>query len=143
MVASADEKELENVGAEMQYLEQTAEALGQRMQMLTAARSDLLYAKATVEGLEKEKENVEMLVPIGGSTYLKVKLAYLKLIVTLGAGVSVEKTLAETKESLQQRMDEIEKNIQVGQQQYAEVAKRIEQVRNRFQVLISAPTGKP
>jgi prefoldin subunit 5 len=37
--------------------------------MVNAAITDLTYANATLDGIEKEKENVEMLVPIGGSSY--------------------------------------------------------------------------
>ena len=83
---------------EMRYLEQTAEALQQRISMVNAALTDLTYANMTLEGIEKEKENAEMLVPIGGSSYVKVKLADTnKIIIGLGAGVSVEKTLARSK----------------------------------------------
>ena len=62
--------------------------------MVNAAIADLSYANATLDGIEKEKENVEMLVPIGGSSYVKVKLADSnKVIVGMGSGVSVEKPL--------------------------------------------------
>jgi prefoldin alpha subunit len=43
--------------------------------MINAALTDLTYANLTLEGIEQEKENAEMLVPIGGSSYVKVKLA--------------------------------------------------------------------
>ena len=82
----------------MRYLEQTAEALQQRISMVNAAITDITYANMTLDGIEKEKENTEMLVPIGGSSYVKVKLADAnKVIIGMGAGVSVEKTLARRK----------------------------------------------
>ena len=52
---------------EMRYLEQTAETLQQRMSMLNAAITDLSYANMTLEGVEKEKENAEMLVPLAAA----------------------------------------------------------------------------
>ncbi len=74
-VRSSQEEELRRLSVEMRYLEQTAETLQQRISMINAALTDLTYANLTLEGIEQEKENAEMLVPIGGSSYVKVKLA--------------------------------------------------------------------
>lgn len=96
---------------ELRYYEQTAEALQQRLSMMNAAMTDLTYANLTLESIEKEKENAEMMVPIGGSSYINVKLANPdKVVVGMGAGVSVEKTLPEAKDIIKQRLDELEKN---------------------------------
>jgi prefoldin alpha subunit len=123
----------------MQYLEQTAETLQQRLSMLNAAITDLSYASTTIEGLEKEKENAEMLVPIGGSSYVKMKLASAdKVVLGIGAGVSVEKTLPEAKTMLKERLDELEKSAEAAQQQFGQIAQRINTGRNRLQTLLSS-----
>ena len=130
---------------EMRYLEQTAETLQQRISMVNAAISDLTYASMTLEGIEKEKENAELLVPIGGSAYVKAKLADTnKVIVGMGAGVSVEKTLAEAKATLKERLDELEKTMNAAQQQFNQVAERINTGRSRLETLLAgAREGKP
>jgi prefoldin alpha subunit len=142
---NASEEELRKLSMEMRYLEQTAETLQQRLSMINAAVTDLTFANATLDGIEKEKENTELLVPVGGSSYVKAKLADSnKVIVGLGAGVSVEKTLPEAKAILKERLDELEKTMQSGQQQYAQVAQRINVGRNRLQTLLSnAREGNP
>jgi prefoldin alpha subunit len=96
--SSRAEEELRRLSMEMRYLEQTADALQQRISMVNAALTDINYANMTLDGIEKEKETSEMLVPIGGSSYIKVKLADTnKVIIGLGSSVSVEKTLPEAK----------------------------------------------
>ncbi len=139
------EEELRRLSMEMRYLEQTAEALQQRITMVNAALTDLTYANATLDGIEKEKENAEMLVPIGGSSYVKVKLADPnKVIVGMGAGVSIEKTLAEAKVTLKERLDELEKTMNSAQQQFSQVAERINSGRGRLESLLAtARAGKP
>ena len=129
----------------MRYLEQTAETLQQRISMVNAAISDLTYANMTLDGIEKEKENTELLVPIGGSAYVKAKLADTNtVIVGMGAGVSVEKTLAEAKATLKERFDELEKTMNAAQQQFSQVAERINSGRSRLETLLSsAREGKP
>ena len=139
------EDELRRLSVEMRYLEQTAEALQQRIGMVNAAITDLTYANATLDGIEKEKENAEMLVPIGGSSYVKVKLADSnKIIVGMGAGVSVEKTLAEAKVTLKERLDDLEKTMNSAQQQFSQIAERINTGRNRLETMLAgAREGKP
>jgi len=130
---------------EMRYLEQTAETLQQRISMVNAAMTDLSLANMTLDGIEKEKENSELLVPIGGSAYMKVKLADPnKVIVGMGAGVSIEKTLLEAKITLKERFDELEKTMNAAQQQFSQVAERINSGRSRLETMLNtAREGKP
>jgi len=122
----------------MRYLEQTATALQQRISMVNATLTDLAYATATLEGLEKEKENAEMIVPIGGNSYVQVKLANPdKIIVGLGAGVSVEKTLTEAKITIKERLEELEKTLQSAQTQFNQVAERINAGQKRAESLLA------
>ena len=139
------EEELRRLSVEMRYLEQTAETLQQRISMVNAALTDLTYANMTLDGIEKEKENTELLVPIGGSSYVKVKLADSnKVIIGVGAGVSVEKTMQEAKATLKERLDELEKTMNSAQQQFSQVAERINTGRNRLETLLSTVReGKP
>ena len=142
---SREEEELRRLSVEMRYFEQTAETLQQRMGMINAALTDLTYANATLDGIETEKENAELLVPIGGSSYMKVKLASPdKVIVGLGAGISVEKTLTEAKTTLKERLEDLEKTMNSAQQQFSQVAERINSGRNRLESLLATVReGKP
>ena len=145
MAARSREEELRRLSVEMRYFEQTAETLQQRMGMINAALTDLTYANATLDGIETEKENAELLVPIGGSSYMKVKLASPdKVIVGLGAGISVEKTLTEAKMTLKERLEDLEKTMNSAQQQFSQVAERINSGRNRLESLLATVReGKP
>ena len=135
---SKEEEELNRLSVEMRYYEQTAEALQQRISMINAAITDLTYANMTLESIENEKDNAELLVPIGGSSYIKAKLANTdKVIVGMGAGVSIEKTLPEAKAIVKERLDELEKTVESAQQQFAQVAERISLSRNQLQSLLA------
>jgi prefoldin alpha subunit len=133
-----NQEELRKLSIEMRFLEQTAETLQQRVSMLNAAITDLTYANMSLESIEKEKEDAELLVPIGGSSHIKVKLASPdKVIVGIGAGVSIEKTLPEAKTIVKERLDELEKAIRSAQQQFAQVAERINAGRSRIESLLA------
>ena len=138
------EEELRRLSVEMRYLEQTADALQQRISMVNAALTDLTYANMTLDGIEKEKENTEILVPIGGGSYVKAKIADTnKVLVALGSGVSMEKTLVDAKTTLKERLDELEKTMNSAQQQFSQVAERLNSGRNRLETLLAeAREGK-
>lgn len=135
---SKEEDELRKLSVEMRFLEQTAESLQQRISMVNAAMNDLTYANMALESIEKEKENAELLVPIGGSSYIKVKLASSdKVIVGMGANVSIEKTLPEAKAIVEERLEELEKTMRSAQQQFGQVAERINAGRSRVESLLA------
>jgi len=142
-LASKDEEELQKLSVELRLLEQTAEALQSRMGMVNAAANDLMYAQAALEGLDKETDKSEILVPIGGTSYIRAKLENPdKVIVGMGAGVSVEKTRVEAKEIVKKRLEDMEKTRKSIQEQYTQVAERINNDRRRAERLVAAAKEK-
>jgi prefoldin alpha subunit len=132
------EEELRRISVELRLLEQTAEAIQSRVDVVNAVITDLTYANMSLEGLEKEKQNSELLVPIGGSSFVKARLESPdKLIVGMGAGVSVEKTLQEAKEIIKKRLENTQKTRTSLQQQLTQVAEKISEGRERFESLVA------
>jgi len=135
---SPTEQELRKLNTELRYYEQTAEAMQQRINMLNATLTDLTYANMTLDSIQKEKENAEMMVPIGGSSYINVKLTKPDIVVVgMGSGVSIEKTLSEAKDIMKQRLDDVEKTRTQMQQQFTQTLERINQNRTRMESLLS------
>ncbi|HDD69546.1 MAG TPA: prefoldin subunit alpha [Candidatus Bathyarchaeota archaeon] len=137
-MASKTEEALRKLSVEMRFLEQTAEAIQSRINMINAVITDLTYANMTLEGLEKEKENSELMVPIGGNSYIKARLANPnQVIVGMGAGISVEKTLQEAKDIIKNRLENLEKSKANLQQQLAQVAEKMNEDKEKFDRLMT------
>ena len=142
-VQNNQEQELRKLSAELQLLEQTAQSLQQRINMMNAALTDLTYANMTLDGIKKEKNNAKLLVPIGGSSYIKVKLANVDtVIVGMGAGVSIEKTLPEAKTIVNERLTELQKTMNSASQQFAQIADRINKGRKRLETILSSARAR-
>ncbi len=132
------EEKMRKLSVELRFLEQTAETIQSRINMINAVLTDLAYASMALEGIEKEKENAELLVPIGGSSYIKAKLENKdKVVVGMGAGVSVEKTLPEAKEIIKKRRENLEKSSLSLQQQLSQVIDKINEDREQFESLLA------
>jgi len=144
-LAGKVEEEFRKLSVELRILEDTAEALQSRINMVNAVVTDLTYANMTLEGLGKHKRDSELLVPIGGSSYIKATLQDPdKVIVGMGAGVSVEKTLQEAKEIVKKRLDNLEKTRMSLQQRFTQVAQRINEDRAELEELVAElRKGKP
>ena len=135
-MAEKVEEELRRLSVELRILEQTAETLNSRINTVNSMIADLTYASMTLEGLEKQKENAELLVPIGGGSYIKAKLETPdKVTVGIGAGVSVEKTLQEAKDIINKRLEDLGKTRVSLQQQFSQIVERINEDRERFEEL--------
>lgn len=130
------EESLRRLIVELRLLEGTANTLQSRLNFVNAILTELNYAKMTLEGLEKEKQDVPLFVPIGGGSYIRAKLESAeKVIVGMGAGVSVEKSLCEAKETVGNRIAQLEKTRRTLQQQLTQVAQKVEEDQTKFQEL--------
>ena len=77
-----------------------------------------------------------LFVPIGGGSYIRAKLESAeKVIVGMGAGVSVEKSTIQAKETVGSRIAQLEKTRRTLQQQLTQVAQKMEEDQAKFQEL--------
>jgi len=133
---ATNEETLRRLVVELRLLEGTANTLQSRLNFVNAILTELNYAKKTLEGLEKEKKNVPLFVPIGGGSYIRAKLESAeKVIVGMGAGVSVEKSTIQAKETVGSRIAQLEKTRRTLQQQLTQVAQKMEEDQAKFQEL--------
>jgi len=134
---SSNEREaFRGLSVELRILEGSAETLQARLNLVNAAITELSMAKMTLEGVEKEAVDAPLFVPIGGGSFIKAKLDSTdKVVVGAGAGVSIERTLSEAKQTLENRVSELEKTRTSLQQQLVQIVGRIDEDRERLQDL--------
>jgi len=123
---SSEEETFRRLVVELRILEGAAEALQSRISLVNAALAELRVANLTLEGLEKEEKEVPLVVPIGGGSYIEATLRSAdKVVVGVGAGVAIEKTVKEAKENLGNRISDLEKTRMSLEQQLAQVVEKI------------------
>jgi prefoldin alpha subunit len=138
MSTGSDEEAFRRLAVELQILEGTAESIQQRLSFLNAAWRELTYTRLTLEGVEKEQTDASVLVPIGGGSFIRAKLeATDKIIVGMGAGVSIEKTILEAKEIVQNRISQLEKSRVEMQQQLVQVVNKIQEDRTLMNQMLT------
>jgi prefoldin alpha subunit len=124
---SSEEETFRRLVVELRILEGTVETLQSRVNLVNAALAEFRVAKMTIEGLENEKKDAPLVVPIGGGSYIKAKLGSAqKMIVGIGANVAVERGIDEAKENLDNRIADLEKTRTTLGQQLNQVIGRIQ-----------------
>ena len=122
------------MAVESRYLEQTVNELQSRISLTSSAITELKVSSMTLEGLETEKKDSQLFVPIGGGSYVKARLETAnKVVVGIGADVAVERTLKEAKEELEARIAELEKTRDALEQQFSQVVGRIQENRAKLE----------
>ena len=122
------------MAVESRFLEETVNELQSRINLINSALTELRVSSMTLEGLEEEKKDAQLFVPIGGGSYVKARLETAnKVVVGIGADVAVERTLKEAKEELETRIAELEKTREALVQQFNQVVERIQENRERLE----------
>jgi prefoldin alpha subunit len=132
----SEEETLRQLIVEIRLLEGTGETLQNRLNMIEGALTDLHIAQSTLQGIKDQKPGLQLLIPVGGNTYVKAKLDDPKTVIAgIGADVALEKGIDEAQESMNTQLTEFEKVRASLQQQLVQVAGRLEQNRAQFNEL--------
>ncbi|MDG6243183.1 MAG: prefoldin subunit alpha [Methanolobus sp.] len=89
-------------------LQRRAEMVQQQMSMVQISMEDCNRALTTIEELGNVSENAEMMFPIGSGSFVYANITHNdKVVVDVGAGISVERPIADAKEILQRRKERL------------------------------------
>ena len=120
-----------------QYKEQI-NSLDVQFSYVQAAIQDYIKAKLTVEELSKADDGSEILVPIGGSTYVTATAKNTsKLLFDVGAGVVTEKTCEDTIKMLDKRIEKLQQTQEKIASMVQQLQTEATEVSNEAQKILS------
>jgi prefoldin alpha subunit len=122
MASPGKEDQLRRILYELQLMENTAQVLQQRMQILTNAQTELRVSQQSLNDLKDVQPDTPMLVPVGGAAFVHAKTAPIdKVIIGVGADVSVEMEYPKAVEDINKRLEEVEKTLAAVEEQLGQV----------------------
>ena len=130
---SQDEEMLRKLILELQILERTGNSLQTRIGYINAAITEIQIANETLNGLKNEQIGTQLLIPIGGGSFIQAKVDNTnKIIVGIGANVSTEKDVTSAQEEIATRILELEKARTAVQKQLDDVVAQINRTQNQI-----------
>jgi prefoldin alpha subunit len=122
MASPGKEDQLRRILYELQLMENTAQVLQQRLQILTQAQTELRVSQQSLNDLKDVKPDTPILVPVGGAAFVHAKTAPVdKVIVGVGADVSIEMEYPKAVEDINKRLEEVEKTLTAVEEQLGQV----------------------
>lgn len=120
-MTEVSEQDVRNLAMQHQEMQKRAETTQQQMAAVQMAADDCVRAIGAISELKDVEDGVEMMLPIGANSYIHAKLNKVdKVVVNVGAGISVEKSMDDGKETLVKRSEQLGKileqmNVSLGQ----------------------------
>ncbi len=106
------QRELQRILIEADNYKKQIDSLSAQIQIVENKRMEMDSTIETMDSLKENKIGTEILVPIGSNSFVRAELRdNKKIIVGIGAGISVEKTIDEAKEILKSRNKELENTM--------------------------------
>jgi len=135
------EDELNKYMAQIEYYKEQINQLETQIQYLQAAINDYSRAKITLEKLDKTADGTEVLLPIGGSTYINsITKTPSKVLFDIGNGIITEKTskdaikkIKERTEQLQKTQDKIGTMIEQLQEEAGQISAKAQELLSKQQ----------
>ena len=122
MASQSKEDQLRRILYELQLMEGTAQVLQQRLQILTSAQAELSLSQQSINDMKELKPDTPLLVPVGGDAIVHAKTGSLdKVIVGVGANVSIEMELPKALDDVNKRLEEVEKTLASVEEQLGQV----------------------
>jgi prefoldin alpha subunit len=142
------QQQLAELSEKHQVYQYQAEAIAQQMNMVNMTIKDVETALTTIAALKGEPAGKETLVPIGFGSFVKAALSDPeKVVVGIGAGVSVEKKIDDAKAFLDKRKDELTKYHEQLNNTFAKIAQELQNiqklVQKHQQAVQSQQSGQP
>jgi prefoldin alpha subunit len=97
----------------IEYYKQQLESIDIQLQYLQSTLADYQRAKITVGQLNTVDDNSELLIPVGAGTFVNGSLKNTSnVLIGIGAGIVIEKTVDEAVIKLEERIKRIQENLE-------------------------------
>lgn len=107
-----NDAELRDAARTLDAYNQQLESITRQIRVLQASRDEAVRAERSIEALAAAKPGDEILIPVGASSFVSVKVTEKRsAVVGIGNGVSVEKDFSEAQDFLKKTADEINEGL--------------------------------
>jgi len=139
----ADDEDFQKSLVQLRVYEGSARALQARLEIVNAALNEFSLASTTLEGVKTQKTDEDALIPVGGGSYVRVKLSDIsKIVMGVGAGVAVEKPIEDSVNEIKERIADLDKARTSLQEQLNQALFRMEEGREKLGELVKKHGGE-
>lgn len=129
---SETENKYSSLLSEERFLEEQLNDFQSRIEIISAQIQDHINASVTMNNLKNEQGH-DALIPIGAQIYIRGTINDTsKVLIGLGAGISVEKTVEQANADLEARVSNMQKLLAGLRDEYAKTAEKVNSLRSQL-----------
>lgn len=140
---ASEEEQLRQGLVQQRVYEGSARTLQARLEIINAAMNEFALASSTLEGIKNQKPDADALIPVGGGSFVRAKLADVsKIVVGVGAGVAIEKPIDLSITEIKDRIADLDKARTTLQEQLTQTLIRLEENREKLNEIVKKQGGE-
>ena len=140
---ASEEEQLRQGLVQQRVYEGSARTLQTRLDIINAAMNEFALASSTLEGIKSQKSDTDALIPVGGGSFVRAKLADVsKIVVGVGAGVAIEKPIDLSITEIKDRIADLDKARTTLQEQLNQTLIRLEENREKLNEIVKKQGGE-
>ncbi len=121
---------------EFSNLRAYGDAIRQQLDLISSVITEYSLSRAALEEVRKREGKGETLIHIGAGNYITAELKGVKTVVVgMGAGVSVEKSIDDAISGIDGRVKEAQERLVALQNQFVQISTRMQQLQGRIDQL--------
>ncbi len=125
--------ELERSAVEYEFYSGLINEYTQQLQTLNNVYASLSLTISSLEELKKSKDNIEGFSSLGSGAYVKIAVqSTTNVIIGVGAGIFIEKSVDEAIELLNKRLEAVKSNIVQLQKLIEELYSRVAELERKI-----------
>jgi len=122
--------------AEFSNLRAYGDAIRQQLELISNVIAEYSLSRAALEEVRKREGKGETLIHVGAGNYITAELKGVKTVVVgIGAGVSVEKSIDDAISEIDGRVKEAQERLVALQNQFVQISTRMQQLQGRIDQL--------
>lgn len=138
--AGPSEAELEQLMAQEEELRSRIALVERQLELVANARTDKERARQTLKGVESAEPGAELLFPIGGTTFVRAKLAdNAEVIKGIGADYAMPRAVGKAIEELKAEIGALDNDMQG----LSANARQLESRHQQIVQVLQAASGRP
>ena len=136
-----DQRKLEEMVNQLNIYKNQSDILQQQIEAVQGSIAEIEILESTLKEV-KDKESLETLVPVGAGSFMNAEIKKTdEIIMSVGAGVAVSKTVDEAKETMSSQKEELNDSLNKMLENLQKISQIVSQLSPQAEALMEKVQG--
>ena len=136
-----DQQKLEEIVNQLNIYRNQSEMLQQQIEAIQGSIAEIEILESTLEDV-KDKNSLETLIPVGAGSFMNAEIKKTdEIIMSVGAGVAISKTVDEAKKTIASQKEELKESLDKMLDNFQKISQIVAQLSPQAEALMAKVQG--